>query len=156
MSSRLRKLNKNNLERDLVNTNWVAILEVNNGNADKFFESFITIVNSIIAEHASLKKISIKDRKPRAKPRITKGTLTSINNKNKTNQRYCRAKNQTRRDELYNLFKKYRNSINKIIKDSKAKYYHQYFNINKIYLLKVWEEIKEIKHSKPNTGQTVN
>ena len=41
-------------------------------------------------------------------------------------------------------------------KVSKAKNYHQYFNINKRNLLKVWERIKGIIHSKPNTGQTVN
>ena len=57
---------------------------------------------------------------------------------------------------MHNLFKKYRNSINKTIKVSKAKPYHQYFNINKRNLLKVWEGIKENIHSKPNTGQTVN
>ena len=128
--------NKNNLERDLVNTNWDAILEINNGDVDKSFESFITTVNSVIAEHAPLKKMSVKERKLKAKPWITKGILTSINNKNKIYQNYCRAKNQTRRDELNNFFKKYRNSINKIIKVSKAKHYHQYFNINKRNLLK--------------------
>ena len=57
-----KKLNKNNLERDLVNTNWDAILEVNNGNVDKSFESFITTVNSIIAEHAPLKKYLLKNK----------------------------------------------------------------------------------------------
>ena len=40
-----KKLNKNKLERDLVITNWDAILKVNNGDADKSFESFITTVN---------------------------------------------------------------------------------------------------------------
>ena len=132
-----KTLNKNNLERDLVNTNLDTILEINNGDVDKSFESFITTVNSIIAEHAPLKKISVKERKRRAKPWITKGIIASINNKNKTYRKYCRAKNRTRRDELHNLFKKYRNSINKIIKVSKAKHYHQYFNINKGNLLKV-------------------
>ena len=90
------------------------------------------------------------------KSSITKGTLTSINNKNKTYRKYCRAKKQTRRGELHNLFKKYRNSINNIIKVSKAKYYHQCFNINKRNLLKVWKGIMEIIHSKSNTGETVN
>ena len=51
-----KKLNKNNFERNLVNTNWDAILEVNNGDVDNSFESYITTVNSIIAEHATLKK----------------------------------------------------------------------------------------------------
>ena len=69
-----KKLSKNNLERDLFNTNWDAILEVNNGAVDKSFESFITTVNSIIGEHAPFKKISVKERKLRAKPWITKGT----------------------------------------------------------------------------------
>ena len=99
-----KKINKNNLERDLVNTNWDEILEVNNGDVEKSFKSFITTVNSIIVEHAPLKKISVKERKLRAKPWITKGILTSINNKNKTYQKYCQPKNQTRRDELHNLF----------------------------------------------------
>ena len=83
--------------------------------------------------------------------------ITSINNKKKTNRKYWRAKNQTRRDKLHNLLKKKnRNSINKIIKVSEAKYYHQYFNINKRNLLKFCEDIKEIMHSKSNIGQTVN
>ena len=68
-----------------------------------------------------MKKVSVKERKLRAKPWITKGILTSVNNKNKTYRKYCKAKNQARRDELHNLFKKYRNTINKIIKVSKAK-----------------------------------
>ena len=56
-----KTFNKNNLERDLVNTNWDAILEINNGDVDKSFESFITTVNSVIAEHAPLKKCPLKN-----------------------------------------------------------------------------------------------
>ena len=51
------KTSKNSIKiRDLVNTNWDAILEVNNGDGDKSFETLITTVNSVIAEHAPLKK----------------------------------------------------------------------------------------------------
>ena len=64
-------------------------LKVNDGDVDKSFESFITTVNSIIGENAPLKKISVKERKLRAKPWITKGILTSVKNKNKTYQNYC-------------------------------------------------------------------
>ena len=151
------KNKENDLERDLAGTNWDAILEVNNGDVDKSFESFITTVNSITGEHERnpLKKISVKERKLRAKRWITKGILTSINNKNKTYRKYCRTKNQTRRDKLHNLFKKFPNSVNMIIKVSKAIRYQQNFNINKRNLLKVWEGIKEIVHSKPNTGQLI-
>ena len=51
------KTSKNSIKiRDLVNTNWDTILEVNNGDGDKSFETLITTVNSVIAEHAPLKK----------------------------------------------------------------------------------------------------
>ena len=52
------KISKNSIKITLVNTNWDGILKVNNGDVDKSFESFITTVNSIIAEHAPLKSIS--------------------------------------------------------------------------------------------------
>ena len=58
---KFKELNKNNLERNLVNTNWDAVLEVNNGDVDKSFESYITTVNSIIVEHATLKKYPLKN-----------------------------------------------------------------------------------------------
>ena len=55
------KTSKNSIKITLVNTNWDGILKVNNGDVDKSFESFITTVNSIIAEHAPLKKYLLKN-----------------------------------------------------------------------------------------------
>ena len=43
-----------------------------------------------------------------------------------------------------------------MIKFSNAKHYRQYFNINKRNLLKIWERIKEIIHSKRKPSQVVN
>ena len=54
------------------------------------------------------------------------------------------------------LFKQYRNSLNNIIKASKANHYHQYFITNKRNLLKVWEGIKEIINTKPKKKQSIN
>ena len=100
--------------------------------------------------------MSLKEHKLKLKPWIMKGILTSINNKNKTYRKYCRAKDQNRKHELHTLFKQYRNSLNNIIKVSKANHYHQYFTTNKRNLLKVWEGIKEIIHTKPRNKQSIN
>ena len=105
--------------------------------------------------HAPLQKMSLKECKLKLMPWITKGILTSVNNKNKTYRKYCRAKDQNRKHELHTLFKQYRNSLHNITKVSKANHYHQYFTTNKRNLLKVWDRIKEI-HTKPKNKQSVN
>ena len=100
--------------------------------------------------------MSLKERKLKLKPWITKGILTSINNKNRTYRKYCRAKDQNRKHELHTLFKQYWNSLNYIVKVSKANHCHQYFTTNKRNSLKVWEGIKEIIHTKPKNKQNIN
>ena len=49
-----------------------------------------------------------------------------------------------KKEELHNLFKFYRNSLNKIARLSKANHYKTFFEDNKNKLNKVWEGIKEI------------
>ena len=123
---------------------------------DKSFETFFSTIKSIIDRHAPLKKIFLTERKLKLKPWLTKGILTSVNSKNKTYRKYCRTKDQNRKHELHTLFKQYRNSLHNIIKVSKANHFHQYFTTNKINLLKVWEGIKEIIHTKPKNKQRMN
>ena len=100
--------------------------------------------------------MSLKESKLKLKPWLTKGLLTSIDNKNKTYRKYCRAKGQNRKHELHTLFKQYQNSFNNMIKVSKATHCHQYFTTNKRNLLKVWEGIKEKIHTKPKSKQSIN
>ena len=57
---------------------------------------------------------------------------------------------------MHTLCKQYQNSLNSIIKVSKANPYHQYFTTNKRNLLKVWVGIKEIIHTKPKNKQSIN
>ena len=144
-----QNINEKRLENDLQNTSWDDDLEVHSEGVDKSFETFLRTINSITDRHAPLKKMSLKEHKIKLKPWIMKGILTSINNKNKTYLKYCRAKDQNRKHELHSLFKQYQNYLNNIIKVSKANHYHQYFTTNKRNLLKVWEGIKEIIHTKP-------
>ena len=135
-----QKINEKRLENDLQNTSWDDALGLHSEDIDKSFETFFSNIKSITDRHAPLKKMSLKECKLKLKPWLTKGILTSINNKNKTYQKYCRAKDQNRKHELHTLFKQYQNSLNNIIKVSKIN--HQYSTTNKRNLLKVWEGIK--------------
>ena len=80
------------------------------------------------------------------KPWITKGILKSINRRNNIyiESVNIRTKNATKKTKLYELFKIYRNSLNKITRLSKAKCYYQVFEENNRKLNKVWQGIKEV------------
>ena len=78
------------------------------------------------------------------KPWITKEILKSIDQKNRIYKKCIRTKNATKKEELHNLFKSYRNSLNKITRLSKVNHYKLFFEDNKNKLNKVWVGIKEI------------
>ena len=71
------------------------------------------------------------------KPWITKGILKSIEKKNEIYRRCIRTKNSTKKEELHNLLKSYRNSLNKIARLSKANHCKTFFEDNKNKLNKV-------------------
>ena len=85
-----------------------------------------------------------------------KGILAQSIIKATHTKKYCRAKGQKRKHELHTLFKQYWNSLDNIIKVSKVNHFHQYFATNKRNLLKVWEGIKEIIHTKSKIKQSIN
>ena len=91
------------------------------------------------------------------KPWITTGILKSIDEKNKIYRACIKTKNSIKKEKLYELFKAYRNSLNKITKLSKSNYYYEFFEENKRKLNKVWQGIKEmIDISKKNSQKIQN
>ena len=85
------KINEKKFENDLQNTIWEDALELHSDDVGKSFETVFGTIKSIIDRHAPIKKMSLKERKLKLKPWLTKGILTSIN-KNKTYRKYCKSK----------------------------------------------------------------
>ena len=80
--------------------------------------------------------------------------MTLIRNKNKIYNKFCKAKDQKRKDLLNQQFKNYRNILSNLTKKSKENYFKEYFQENKNNLIKVWKGIKDIiLIKKPNRVQ---
>ena len=142
-------------ETKLNSINWKRVLQLEDKDVDISFQNFINTFNDLLEKEAPLKKVSNKDRKYLQKPWITRGILTSINNKNRIRKKYDRAKDQNRKIELYNRWKMYKNKINTLIKRSKGNHYKNFFQDNKNKVLKVWQGIKEIIHINKKSNQTI-
>ena len=70
--------------------------------------------------------------------------MTSIKIKDNVNKRLLKTKNSQQKERLYNKFKRYRNSINILTRNSKANHYQNFLQEHKQKMLKTWECIKSI------------
>ena len=111
-----KKINKDKLEQDLEHINWVEALKVNVRNVDTSLGNFLQIINSVLEKHAALKQIIKKEIKTKSKPWVTTGILTSMRNKNKIYTKFCKAKDQERKDLLQQQLKNYRNILSNLTK----------------------------------------
>ena len=140
------KTTKKLIETNLIleHINWLQALKVNDKNVYTSLRNFLQKINSLLEKHAPLKQITKKEIKTKSKPWIPAGILTSIRNKNKIYNKFCKAKYQKRKDLLHQQFKNYRNILSNLTKKSKENYYKEYFQENKNNLIKVWKGIKDI------------
>ena len=70
--------------------------------------------------------------------------------RDKLYKNYARAKTTQNRQLKFESFKKYRNTINLLVKLSKKNHYQEYFREHKNNLKMAWKGIYNIIHSKKN------
>ena len=111
-----KKINRDKFELDLEHINWVEALKVNDKNVDSSLGNVLQRINSLLEKHAPLKQITKKEIKTKSKPCITTCILTSSWNKNKIYNKFCKAKDQKRKDSIYQQFNNYRNILSNLTK----------------------------------------
>ena len=139
-----RNFNKSAFSDEMKNINWEDFLEANKKNADLSMNKFLENVNNLIDKHLPIKKLSKQEILQKDKPWMTKGLITSIKNKNIIHRKMLRAKDPTRKQELKEKYKTYKNRLAKLTRNSKANHFNKFFYQNKSNLLKVWDGIKSI------------
>ena len=137
-------INEVQFKSELCNIDCKSALEISKKDVDFSFSKFFETFNNLLQKQAPIKKLSNKDKKTMKKPWITKGIQKSIEKRNRIYRKCIRTKNSTKKEEMHNLFRSYRNSLNKIARLSKANQYKTIFEDNKNKLNKFWEGIKEI------------
>ena len=70
--------------------------------------------------------------------------MTSIKIKDKIYKKLLKSKNSQQKERLYSEFKRYRNRINILTRNSKGNHYHSFFQEHKQNMLKTLEDIKSI------------
>ena len=87
---------------------------------------------------------------------ITHGFMTSIKIKDKIYRKLLKSKNSEQIERLYNEFKRYRNMINILTRNSKANHYQNFFQERKENILETSEGIKSIINTNTTKNKYIN
>ena len=123
---------------------WDSIIDINAGDVNQSMENFLTKFNSILDNHAPLRKKTQKEYKQMFKPWINNAILEKIKNKNKILNKYVSCKSELLKSFYFEVFKTQKNEITDLIRNSKKKHYQNYFKTHKNNLKNVWKGIKSI------------
>ena len=122
-------------------------LDVNNK-----FDRFLKDLNTLTKQHAPIKRRSRKEMKLKDKPWINNRIHKMMRIRDKILQKL--KKQQT--PENLKLYKKFRNRVSNELKESKARYFHNYFSTNSQNMKKLWAGIKTIISHKSSTSSSIN
>ena len=143
-----KNFDRNDFFLDLLEIDWNSVVNVENCDPNKSFNSFYESINRLLDKHMPLRKITKKEHKMKFKPWITNDILNKIKAKNKLFNRYTKCKNPVLKTDIFSLYKHHRNQLVEIIKLSKKDFYQNYFTENNKNLRKIWKGIKEIVNIK--------
>ena len=130
----------------------VSYLENSDLDVNNKFSRFLQDLTSLISKHAPSRKKSRKEMKLKDKPWINNRILKMMRIRDRILQKL--KKRQTA-DNLQ-LYKKFRNCVSKELKESKARYYHNYFLTNSQNMKKMWSGIKSIISHKSFNSSSIN
>ena len=141
-----------NFTLDFLSSDWEHLLDLDAKNPDSSFDSFFTVITSLLDEYAPSRRLTKKQLKSNLKPWITIGIKKSIQIRDKLLNQFIKCKNNILKLELHHQYKLYRNSIVKLIRTSKQNYFTQYFQLNSKSSKKLWQGINEYLNRKKNNN----
>ena len=121
-------------------------------NMNTKFDRPLGELNSLTHKHAPIKKRRRKELKLKEKPWINSKIQKMMRIRDKILQKL--KKKPT--DDNRNLYKKFRNRVSNELKESKSRYFHNYFSSNSQNMKKLWSGIKSIISHKSSTSSSIN
>ena len=134
---------------NLINFTYI---ESSDMDVNKKFDRFLKDLNTLTNEHAPIKKLSRKEIKLRDKPWINNRILKMM----RIRDRVLKKLKKKATDDNLKLYKKFRNRVANEIKESKTRYFHNYFSTNSQNMKKLWSGIKTLISHKSSNSFSIN
>ena len=156
----LRHFNEREFEEEIIKkTNWQKICNLEKKDPDFSLKAFYDTFTYHLDEFAPYKKVTKKEYKLMMKPWITNDILSKCKIRESMLKGISKERDQIKKDELFNDYKKLRNEITNDKRNSKKAYYTTFFDDNKHKSSEIWKGIRSlvnIKASKKNNIKLVD
>ena len=113
-------------------------------NTDDCTSFFINNFERLLDEMAPVKRLSNKEMGLQQRPWITHEILELMNERDNFHKQYVTENDLDRKAVLFAIYKSKRNFVVKTIRQSKTKYYSDFFKQNKNNSKKIWEGIRDV------------
>ena len=151
-----KNFNEREFDEALKNCDWDSILVLDQNDTNLSMENLYNNTIFLLDEFAPYKKLSKKDYKLKSKPWINNEILTKIHERGKLLYKYSKAKDLSRKAYLLKNYKSLRNSITNMKRDSKTKYYNEYFEIHKEKTASIWKGIRSLVKLKSSSKKDIS
>jgi len=120
------------------------ILDLRNNDPNKSTKNLHDTVNYILDELAPYKKLNKYEIQLKKKPWINAKIQFLMWERDKLFKKYCKSNNVNIKERLYSEYKKIRNNLTTLKRNSKIKYYQKYFKINAKKTAAIWKGIRSL------------
>ena len=139
----MRNFNQDHFLNDLCQQ-FNENLTPDDNDPNAYFFNFRNLLSQTIDKHATRRPITRRVQFSKSKPWITNGLLTSAKTKVRLLKHFFKFKTS----EIYNKYKRYRNYLNRVIKQAKICYYHLAINNSRGNSGKFWKVIRKLIQSR--------
>ena len=144
MSIIKQKFERENFILDYFSPDWEDLLKIDEFNVDNSSKIYFDKIKMLLDTYAPLKKINKYKLKFKSKPWITLGLQKSISVKNKLLAKFIVKKDPILNEEFHTNYKKYRNPLSTLMKNSKQACFDKYFERNWNNIKNKWKRIKSL------------
>ena len=137
-----KNFNEEIFHNEIKQKDWNKLFE--NKSSESCMNTFYNTIEQLLDEMAPVKRLTKKEVNLLKRPWITKGILISIKNRDKIHKEYLKCKETNRKDQIYKIYKRKRNLITTLLRQSKGDYYQSFFEEHKSNVKKTWEGIRNI------------
>ena len=148
-----RNFNKQEFNEELLNIDWSTVIN-ESLDTDSSYQGFYDKVEDIINHMAPYRKMTQRNVRLEQWPWITHGILVSMKVRDKLSKSRARAKDPQIKSELSEKYKRYRNMIVTLLKQSKNNYYSSYFLLKQSNIKKTWDGIRNVINVSKNKNFT--